>query len=456
MSARESPAERARTAREVAFEILRRVEDRHAWASVLLDRRESALSDRREAGLLREVVLGVLRRRGSLDHVLAAHSRRSLDRVDPVVRTALRIGAYSILFLDRVPDFAAVDTAVDLVRRAGSGRATGFVNGVLRRIAREGRGALPPVPPEGDVAGLAVHHSHPRWWVERVVGRLGWERASALLAADNEPAPTVLRPNLGRTTPRDLQHRLRREGVETEPCTFVREALRVVSGLPTRTRAFREGFAWIQDEASQLVPRLFGRVLRPRVADLCAAPGTKSAQLHEGLPSGGWIVAVDRHASRLARVREASRRLGLEGVGTVVADLTRGPALRGRFDHVLLDAPCSGTGTLRRHPEIRWRLDPAGIERLAANQRSMLERAATIVERGGSLVYAVCSLEPEEGERVVRDFLDERRDFRQADTAPVLPASVRPLIDEDGALRTDPARGGLDGFYATLLRREDL
>ncbi|HEX4824994.1 MAG TPA: 16S rRNA (cytosine(967)-C(5))-methyltransferase RsmB [Candidatus Polarisedimenticolaceae bacterium] len=417
--------------RREAYRILRRVEEAGAFASALLESRPPS-RDQRDAALVTEIVLGVLRRRAVIDHAVARVASRPIDGIEPAVREALRVGTYSILFLDRVPDFAAVDTAVTLVKEAGHAKAAGFVNGVLRRVAREGEALLPPAPVRGDAAALALYRSHPAWWVERLVRRLGWEEADALLAADNEPAATTLAPRGP-----GLAEALAREGVVTEPCAEVPGALRVTSGVPQQTEAFRAGAFWMQDEASQRVVRLFGDRVGPRVADVCAAPGGKSLGLAARLAKGGVVVALDRHAHRLRRVVANAGRVGVTSIVTVAADMTREAPLAGTFDDVLVDAPCSGTGTLRRHPEIRWRLRPDDLPVLAARQRKILASAAALVRPGGRLGYAVCSLEPEEGEEVVASFLD-----------------AHPAFSRTGEiLRTSPAHAPQDGFYAVLLTR---
>jgi 16S rRNA (cytosine967-C5)-methyltransferase len=442
-------------ARRAAFDILLRVERGGAYASVLLERHESRQDDPREAALLHELVLGVLRRRAVLDELVARVSDRAPDRIDHEVRIALRIGAYGLFFLQRVPDFAAVDTAVELIKTGPSRGAASFANAVLRTLARQGPVLLPPPPEEGDVEGLARYHSHPPWWVGRLVKRVGWVRASAMLQRNNEPSPTVLRANLRRTTPDQLAARLLQEGIVTKPACFVPDALRVVSGPVGRSAALAEGAAWVQDEAAQLVTWMFERPLGPWVADLCAAPGGKTMQLAEWLGERGTVVATDRHPGRLRRLSANVRRVGAgERVVPVRADMASGPApLRGPFDQVLLDAPCSGSGTLGRRPEIRWRLREEDLKLLASRQESLLAAAAELLAPGGSLVYSVCSIEPEEGEDVVARFLDRHRGFRRSDPRPALPAIAHGLVHADGSLRTSPAKEGLDGFYAVLLTR---
>jgi 16S rRNA (cytosine967-C5)-methyltransferase len=446
-------AEGAPSARQRAFEILRRVEESRAFATPLLEVHEDRIADPRDAALLHDTVLGVLRWQALLDHVIARLASRPPAAMDPEVRRALRIGAHALLFQDRVPAFAAVDTAVGLIKSRAPRPQVSFVNGVLRALARSGRDALPGEAAVGDAAALAVRHSHPEWWVRRKLDRLGWDRTVDLLAGDNRPAPTVLRPDLKRATPRELQARLAAEGVRTERCMRVPEALRVVSGPLRRSRVLREGRAWVQDEASQLVTDLFGRVLRPRVLDLCAAPGIKTLRLRESLPLPGAIVAVDRNPRRLRKLLENVARVGATEILVVAADAAADTApLRGPFDHVLVDAPCSGTGTLRRHPEIRWRLRPEDLPALAERQLRILETAARLVASGGSVLYSVCSLEPEEGEQVVAAFLERHSEFDVVDGRERVGAPARGLIAEDGALRTSPV-DAMDGFFGVVLAR---
>jgi len=450
-----SASETDATARSLAFEVLLRVQRSGAWASVLLDRRERELSDPREAGLLHEIVLGVLRRRRALDHAIDTVASRPTSETDPEVQVALRIGAYSLLYLDRVPDFAAVDSAVGLIGARDSRGRTGFVNAVLRALARRGRQALPARPVARNVGALARYHSFPDWWVERLVDRHGWESAEALLVGSNRPAETVLHVNLARTTVGELTERLIADGIRVEPCRLARDALRVVSGRLGRTRVLEEGLAWVQDEAAQLVTEMFGERLGPRVADLCAAPGGKTLHLAQRLVPGGIVVAVDRHAGRVRRMSDNVRRCASGRAVLVQADASgRRLPLRPGFHQVLVDAPCSGTGTLRRHPEIRWRLAEDDPKLLAVRQRSLLAAAAGIVVPGGSVVYSVCSMEPEEGVELVREFLDARSDFELVDPRPQLSAGARALVRNPGFLETSPATHELDGFFAARLRRK--
>lgn len=388
--------------RQTAAEILDRVERSGAWASRLLETHEQRFDDRRDRALLHETVLGVLRSKRRLDVALQQASNRPLDGLDGRVLATLRVGAYALLSLDRVPDHAAVSAAVESIRRHRP-RAVGYVNGVLRSVARNGIAALPERPEGRSIAEWSEWSSHPDWWVDRLVERCGWEAATRLLDANNRPVRTTLRPNLSRISPERLAATLSDSGCRTRPGRVVPDSLRVVSGSPGT--ALESGLCWVQDEASQLVSRLAAVKPGMRVVDVCAAPGGKSMHLANLVGPRGTVVAVDRHAGRMKRLTRNIERCNLPHVVPLIADMTAPPPLGARFDRILVDPPCSGTGTLRRHPEIRWRLTAEAIKLFSLRQGRLLENAAGLLAAGGRLVYSVCSMEPEEGEQVIASFL---------------------------------------------------
>ena len=427
------------------------MEEGGAFASALLEHAAGELPDPRDVALLYEITLGVLRQRASLDHVLSLAAERGAETLDPAVRAILRMGAYEILHLTRVPDFAAVDGAVRLTRAEGAWRASGLVNAVLRRVARERETLLPPSAAEGDVAALALETSHPSWWVEKLVARRGWRSAQAILSASNRPAPMVLRPALRRIATLELAARLRNEGIETEPGRIVPEALRVQSGQPLGTDPWRNGLLWVQDEAAQLPVALFGGEIRGPALDACAAPGGKALQMADVLEVGGRLVACDRHPGRVRRMVRGLQRVGPPGVLPLVADAAR-PPLREGVSDALVDAPCSGTGTLRRHPELRWRLRPEDPARLARVQTGILSATARLVRPGGRLVYAVCSMEPEEGEQVVDAFLGGEGGWKLLDARAILAPAAHWVCDARGRVATSP-EADVDGFFAAVLER---
>jgi 16S rRNA (cytosine967-C5)-methyltransferase len=363
----------------------------------------------------------------------------------------LRLGLYQLTLLDRVPPHAAVATSVDLAK--GRVRvASGLVNAVLRRAVRE-RSTLPlPDPTTDPTEHLAVALSHPRWLVERWQQRFGLD-VRDLLAADNDAAPTVLRARRGE---RDaLIARLTAAGIGCEPGRFGPDAVRVQAADPHALPGWAEGQFSVQEEASQLVVRLLDPRPRMRVLDVCAAPGGKSAYAAELMRDLGLVVAVDHRRRGVRTLAANAKRLGLRAIAPLGLDArTAAAALpHASFDRVLVDAPCSGLGTLRAHPEIRWRRTPADLARQAAQQRRILEAATPLVRPGGVIVYAVCTLSDEENAGVVESWLRAHPELRRERAEDVLSPEARTLVDADGALCTLPHRDGLDGFYAVRARR---
>jgi len=446
----------AADARASALEILRRVETGDAYASVLL--RTSGTSGR-DMALTTELVYGVLRRRMWLDHLIGSFSSRPLKEIDFALLLILRLAVYQILFLDRVPDHAAVNEAVRSARTVARGGRTGaaFVNGLLRTMIRKrSRIPAPPDPARAKdpAAALALSGSHPEWLVRRWVGRFGLEETQRLIAAANAPASQALRANRLRTTSSDLAARLSAEGVRTRPSAVLPDFLIVEEGSPQRTRAFDEGLFYIQDEAAGLVVAMVGATARMTILDACAAPGGKATALAEMLGAEGLVVAGDRHPARLRLLTQNAKRLGVR-CAIVAADMAAAPPLRpeARFDAVLVDAPCSGTGVIRRHPELRYRLSPEDLPRFTAIQSSLLARGAALVRPGGALVYAVCSLEPEEGSERIQALLASHPEFRPEDPAVGAGNSALCASDPAGpALVTLPHRDAMDGFFAMCLR----
>lgn len=441
---------RAAPARAVAARVLERVEADDAWADLVLDAElQRGAIDPRDVGLATEIVYGTLRWQRYLDWILTPHSRRRLDALDARVRVALRMTAYQLVFLERVPAFAAVNDAVTLARGRRPGLAQ-YANAVLRSFARRGVREREPAPPRDPVDALATRCSFPTWLAARWIARYGAADAEALMRALNARPPVTLRANTLRLTREALAARLASEdAVTTRPTSHAPEGLLAEhAGQPGSWRAFAEGACVAQDEASMLVARL----LEPRpgetVADVCAAPGTKTTHLAQLMENRGRVLALDPQPARLARVTDAAARLGISIVETVAGTAQAAAGARvATCDAVLVDAPCSNLGVLRRNPEVKWRRRPEDLPATAARQRDILDAAATMCRRGGRLVYATCSLEPEENEEVVAAFLARHGDFG------LDPPPSFPLALDAGVLRLRPDRLGSDGFTAVRLRR---
>ena len=437
-------------ARSTAFEVLRRVEERRGEpASLLADPRYRSLSSA-DRDLAMEIVFGVLRWRASLDWVLAHHASRPLADLDATILRALRIGLYQIRHLDRVPERAAVDESVRLAEAYGAKRGKGMVNAVLRSVLRQ-----PEVPPfprkEEDAPGyLASALSHPRWLAERYLHRLGPERTEARCLAQNRIPPVHLRVS-ARIDVERAREILESEGVETELVPEAPRGLRVLSGALVESSLSRGGLVFPQDAGSQLVPLLLQVERTDRVLDVCAAPGGKATAMSE-LASEGSVIALDRRRRRVRLLREVSARLSAENLHLVVADGRRLP-FEAKFARILLDAPCSSLGTLRRNPDIKWRVEASDLEPLAEAQLELLRSSSRLLAEGGRLVYATCSTEPEENERVVERFLSECPGFRRIEAAPSLPEPARHLADAEGFFRTSPEQNDMDAYFGAILER---
>lgn len=449
--------------RRIAFEILGRVETEGAYASDLLHAELDSRVSRADAALATEITLGVLRWRGLLDSLLEHYTGKRVAKFDLPVLIALRMGLYQIRFLERVPPRAAVNESVELVKRARKSSAAPLVNAVLRRVAGE---ASPPadrfLPPGlSRSEHLAILHSHPLWLVEKWLASFGESRTLVLLAADNRPP----RLSLALRDPSQMNEiavELRQAGLEVEPGAFCNSTLAVTGGSPSSTPAFHRGDISIQDEASQAVPLLLDVRAGDRVLDLCAAPGGKTPPLARAAGSRGLVLAADRHAHRLRAMRAHFERVGLDAVKIIELDAETPLPFGAVFDRILVDAPCSGTGTLSRHPEIRWRLRPEQLAELHSLQVRILANALASLGPGGRLVYSTCSLEAEENEEVIAEALATAPAMRPVpapDVARALAPHLLPgcepaaLVDSSGCFRTFPGEQPADGFFAALIER---
>jgi len=449
--------------RKIAFEALRRVEAEGAYASDVLHAELGASVKLADAALATELTLGVLRRRRLLDFLLDRQLKKPVAMLDLPVAIALRMGLYQLRYLEKIPARAAVHESVELVKLARKSSAAPLVNAVLRRLSADARKPAEEIVPSelAPADRLAIIHSHPTWMVERWLERLGEERAVALLHANNR-APRL---SCALHTPERREEVLRslvKAGLKIEQGALLRQAFAVSGGSPAMTEAFRKGWISIQDEASQAIPLLLGVQPGDRVLDLCAAPGGKTAPLARAA-GGGLVVAADRHAHRLRAMRAQFERLDLTGVSLVELDATRELPFRASFDKILVDAPCSGTGTLARHPEIRWRLQPMQLAEFHELQVAILWEAIEYLAPGGRLVYSTCSMEPEENENVIEEVLHKTQGVRRVAQKTVqlalephlaLGLEARALVDSLGQFRTFPGEHRTDGFFAALLEKE--
>jgi 16S rRNA (cytosine967-C5)-methyltransferase len=446
-------------ARVAAYDILCAVSAGNTDLPTAIAFARASLHDDRDRALAAEIASGVQRWRAALDHLIVEFARRAIDRLDPEIVEILRLSAYQLLHLTRVPAAAVVDDAVDLTKRAGKRSASGFVNAVLRSISR--RRASLPLPPrpsaptdrDAALKYMSVTLSHPRWLAERWLDRLGLDAAEAWMRFNNTAGSVTLRANRLQTTRDALLERLATDEIQVHPTAFAPDGLIVDEGHPLRGAGQEQGWFVVQDEASQLVTLLAGDRALPRVLDTCASPGGKTTALAALMEGRGLLVACDVRERRVDLLRRTVAASGATNVRIVQADLLKPLPFAASFDCVLVDAPCSGLGTLRRDPDIRWRRREHDLPALAAAELTMLQHAAEQVAPGGRLVYATCSSEPEENEGVADAFLATTPGFTALHASAATTRLAETLIDRRGHLRTQPDLHGLEAFFGAVFER---
>ncbi|WP_432821807.1 16S rRNA (cytosine(967)-C(5))-methyltransferase RsmB [Trichloromonas sp.] len=442
--------------RQLAFSILCRV-DEGAYADLTLDAElaRAGRIDPRDRGLVTELVYGVLRQRGRLDFALTKFCSKPLAKVEPRVLTLLRLGAYQLLMLDRVPAPAAVHETVELARQENLERATGFINGILRSIIRQQQEIAWPDPADA-VPYLEKLMAFPHWLAKSWVRQFGAQEAVVIGEALLQPAPFTVRVNTLKISREAFLEALAQNGFEARPTAYAPEGVVITarSGGPIPGDA--EGWYQVQDEASMLIAHLLGARPQERILDACSAPGGKTTHVCALGENAVAVLALDLHPQRVRLVESGARRLGCLGIETRAWDLTRVPDFLSpqSFDRVLVDAPCSGLGVLRRNPEIRWRRTAKDVALMAEQQRFILANAAALVKPGGRLLYSLCTLTAEETAGVVQAFLAAHPEFEQEDLRGAAPAHWQELFADDGCLHTWPHRhDGMDAFFATAFRR---
>ena len=438
--------------RAIAMDVLLAWQESQEPLDLVLEQEcaRAALGDPRDRHFLMALVYGVVRWQGYLDGIIADFSSHPLTKMKPLTLAALRVGLQQLLFMDRVPESAAINETVRALKEARQPKwLTGFVNALLRTAARR-RKTLPPAD-----AAAAVR-SHPEWLVARWLALYGRERMQAICAANNREAGLCLRVNTKRISVPQYLEVLASHGIAATPGAYAPAALRLpddfrggIAELP----GYGQGYFQVQDEAAQLACHLLAPFAPGACLDGCAGLGGKTVQLAWLLPEGTRLVAVEPNARRLALLRENLARLGEEGVELVASTLEEYAAgCRERFSAILIDAPCSGLGVIRRQPDIRWQRSLAILERNRERQGALLAAAAPLLAPGGVLVYATCSIEPMENEEVVARFLQEQPGFSLTDAREYLPSKAQALGDETGFFRTTPEQG-LDGFFAARLQK---
>ena len=436
--------------RGLAIKILNRIDRTDAYLERLLDNEMKSMEmSGPDKALLYEIVHGVVRWQGRLDWILNGFYKGTFSKAIPNLKNALRVALYQVLFLDRVPDYAAVNEVVEFVKKLQGQKPADLVNAVLRNIIRSKNAIRYPDPAEDLLGYLTAYYSHPSWMVKRYLARFGREGTEKLLTTNNEKPYLTLRINALKTKPDEFKTLLESVGLKYRQGTYLTEFFKLQNLTNiTAWDYYTKGYFNIQDESAGLACRLLDVQEGQRVLDMCAAPGGKTAYIAALMHSRGEVVAVDRFESRLKLLQKNMTRLSVDCVRIVEADALEYKSLP--FDRVLVDAPCSGTGTLSKKPDIKWKKDLFDIRNLNVTQLKLLNKAASLVKLGGVIVYSTCSIEPEENFAIVKKFLDENPNFRFETAKGRFPDE---LIDENGCIQTLPHIHKTDGAFAARLVR---
>jgi 16S rRNA (cytosine967-C5)-methyltransferase len=436
--------------RGLAVKILNRVERTDAYLEKLLDNElKNAELNGPDKALLYEIVHGVTRWQGRLDWILNGFYKGQFSKAIPNLKNGLRVALYQILFLDRIPDHAAVNEAVEFVKKLQGQKPADLTNAILRNIIRSKNAIRYPDPNEDLIGYLSAYYSHPSWMVKRYVERFGREETEKLLTANNEKPYLTLRVNAIKTNIQEFKSLLQQVNLKYRPGKFLEEFVQLQN--LTNISAwdyYTKGYFNIQDESAGLAVRLLDVQPGMNVLDLCAAPGGKTAYLGSLMNNIGKITAIDRYEGRLKLVRKNIERLGLTCVTTIESDALEFESAP--FDRVLADVPCSGSGTLSKKPDIKWKKDIFDLRKMTEIQLNLISKAATLVKPGGVLVYSTCSIEPEENYEVVKKFLEKHTDFKFESAKGKVEDT---LVDENGCIQTLPQKHQMDGAFAAKLIR---
>jgi len=451
--------------RFLAWEILNQIEKEEAFADQILVEALASRQDLlpRDRAFIYELVLGTLRWQGKLDRFISRAVRFPEKKIKLKLHTLLRLGAYQILFLDKVPDSAAVNESVRLAKAIfRDDKIAHFVNAALRQIARNKNQPIAPALDDDPLEHIAVNFAHPRWLVARWIKEYGAEMTRDICAANNMPPPLTLRLNTLKTDRENLIRQLKNLGLDFRDTIFAPTGLIIKkSHILLEENQLRKGDYYFQDEASQIISSLLDVQPGMKVLDACAAPGGKTTHLAQLMKNQGQIIALDLSIAKTKILRKNCLRLGASIGQIICADSTRPLPLRASlfFDRILIDAPCSGLGTLHRHPDIKWRRGPEDIHRLSLLQLTLLENLGAYLKQGGILIYSTCTMTKEENDLVVEKFLRQHKDFILEDLRDFVSPSWKMMINGQGYLRTYPdfilpqGEYRLDGFFAARMRK---
>lgn len=443
--------------RETALKIVYRTLEEGGYSNILLDHSLSSGGfSPEDRAFITRLVYGVLENKLYLDWVIGRFSKIKLKKLSPWILNILRISIYQIIFMDKVPHFAAVNEGVELAKKYGARGTAGFVNGVLRSVLRNPERTKIPAKEDKPVEHISLKYSHPAWMVENWVKTFGTNFTEELCRANNVPADLVIRTNTLKISVENLIKRLNQEGVTVKRGRYTPVALVIEKTLPLdKIQAFREGLFYVQDESSMLAVEVLGPEPGQVVVDVCSAPGGKATYAAQIMGDRGSIIARDINRSKLKMVQENCSRLGIKSVTTQVYDAeVLDNTLIGKADRVLVDAPCSGLGIIRRKPDIKWKKDREHYNILSAKQRKILGNAARYLRPGGYLVYSTCTIMPEENQMVFEEFLKENPSYTPCDITELVPEPIRCESCKWGYIQLFPNVHQTDGFFIGKLMRK--
>jgi 16S rRNA (cytosine967-C5)-methyltransferase len=444
-------------AREAALKILYEINEKGAYSNLALNKYFSSAELRDiDRAFATEIVYGAVKWKLTLDRVIAAYSNIKIEKLSPWILNILRLGAYQIIYMTKVPQSAACNESVKLAGRYGHKASAGFVNAVLRNIARSGGEIELPSRQEDPAGYFAVKFSYPKWLAEKYIGLFGEEFAESLLDSGNGIPELTVRANTLKITAPGLVEKFAAEGVGAIPGKYSSEAVIIKSTVSIGTlSAFKEGLFQVQDESSMLVAAVLAPLPGERVLDACSAPGGKATHMAQLMQNRGTVLARDIHEHKIKLIEDTAKRLGIDIIKCELHDAASPDNTDdGAFDRVLLDAPCTGLGIVRRKPDIKWARETKDVEGITALQKKLLQMVSRSVKPGGSLVYSTCTILPEENEAVVKGFLQENESFEPVDIAQFLPAGLAEHA-KGCMLQTYPNRDGIDGFFMARLRRKE-
>ncbi|NIM03191.1 16S rRNA (cytosine(967)-C(5))-methyltransferase RsmB [bacterium] len=447
-----------KSARKIALEVLYKIETKNAYSRVALD---SALSShelsKEDRALVTELVYGVIRRLNTLDWVLNTYSfKQKIEEFSPYVRNILRLGAYQLMYLDKIPAYAAINESVEMSKEFGHTGIVSLINAVLRAISNNLKDIHYPDQQKNLSQYLSIVYSHPQWLITRWLSRLGEKETIKLCEINNQAPPLSIRINTLKTTREEIIPTLKEEDLKVEVSAVVPGGLKIRDFISlTQLESFRRGLFTVQGESSQLISHILAPEPGETVLDACAAPGGKTTHIAELMKNTGSIIALDIRKPRVEMIKENCRRLGVTNVKAELLDATKVSSLYSKkVDRCLVDAPCSSLGIIQSQPEVRWNRDYRGtLVKMPQLQYAILSEVSLCVKPKGVLVYAVCSLEPEEGEKIIEKFLKERPLFHLESVKPYLPVSKEELVDENGFLKIYPHRHHMDGMFACRMVR---